>query len=232
MAARYRLEKDKMKAIASRKILISSLIRIISIITGTAIAVHTIEITPTTLLILFAFIFLFVSFMHLKQSRKILKQLTTFQITIDDDGIRREIERQSPLYIQFSDLRGAIETPDAMILTGKTKRDVMVIPVAIESFEKIRATIADHISIESRSNPYRGYVILILSVGITLGLFAVAVLSRNKYISPVAAILLVLILVWSMFQSIRLQRKKILILVTLLPVISLLIIAYYHIAMW
>ena len=134
------------------------------------------------------------------------KILESFEIEIDEGGIRRTQDKTPEVYLDREDIQGAYQLKDGGIkLQGKTNKDFIVIPAHMEEQEELREKIQAWRELEAlpEANALQklSRFLAIPYIASMMGVFVL----ENKILVGIAGLVFIGFSVWTMRE---IQRSK------------------------
>ncbi|MEJ1242498.1 hypothetical protein WBG78_30395 [Chryseolinea sp. T2] len=130
--------------------------------------------------------------------QRMKQSLSSYQLTIADDSITREMSIVPPITIAIKDIQSITRNNDGSItITGKSALNAIGIPASVERKEELQMLLAEIMPLTDKSNnsvwlKYQ-YFIVLLIVGFLYGSYMI----RDKYISSAMGILFIGLMVYS-----------------------------------
>ena len=161
--------------------------------------VNTLPFVLPVILIIYGFSL----FRTLKKQNKFLSSYT---LTISDEGITREQFNTPPLFISFMEIKEIVKTKKGgFIIKGLTRTDVIYVSYFIENQQVLEERLQAMAPITTKSvDPvYRKYLPLLVFP--TIGLYICVLTLTNKILVGVSCALFVTLSIWGFYEF---QRNK------------------------
>ncbi|PWV56606.1 hypothetical protein [Chitinophaga sp. S165] len=162
--------------------------------------------TPTDLLLPLAFMLVVAVWSYMRAIKRQKKLLATFIITVNENNVTRQQINTPVVSIAIADIKEILRDKKGnLVIKANENRDIIYVPAQIDDFPELEALLHQIKPIGER-NPYPIMERYPIAVGLlTAPLMLGVYLSTNKIIVGVTGTLLLVLLIWSFYQT---QRTK------------------------
>jgi hypothetical protein len=149
--------------------------------------------------------------LYYRDLTKATRTASSFKLTVTDDTITREVDKETTRSIPVGEVRFISKWPDGFYsINGIDMMKPIVVPAGIERKEELEALLATRTGVTIRSQNISWYKVAGLFVAVMASMMG-ALFAGNKYLGTVLGILFIgaAVYAWSVFQRGKDYERKI-----------------------